>query len=316
MSSQNKPIFAIITRTKDRGVLFERAIKSVANQTYKNYVHIILNDGGDKNAVEKVLQKYSDKNRIVIHNKQSVGIVPALNQAIRASKSDYVTILDDDDQWSPERLEVSKKYIEDHPEYDAHVVKMDTVIESIENGKIVKKKAFLHPESGEGEISLYKQCIRNYISNGVVTYTRKIYDTLGGYDESLSIGEDWDFGVRLLMLQDVGMVSSGPSLVYYHQRPEEDGNLENSTHGLFEVLINQLRNKYLRLDLENGRYGVGMIMNQEEYDLQKIVRLEGHVNHVGEEIRGDIQSDLTYTLQHFSALARIKKVIDRRRGKR
>lgn len=35
----------IITRTKNRPLLLRRAIQSVANQTYKNYVHIIVNDG-------------------------------------------------------------------------------------------------------------------------------------------------------------------------------------------------------------------------------------------------------------------------------
>ena len=37
---------AIITRTKDRPLLLERAIQSVESQTYSDYVHVILNDGG------------------------------------------------------------------------------------------------------------------------------------------------------------------------------------------------------------------------------------------------------------------------------
>jgi glycosyltransferase involved in cell wall biosynthesis len=50
---------AVITRTKDRPLLLERAIKSVHNQTFKDYVHIIINDGGDSIALEKFLKTYA-----------------------------------------------------------------------------------------------------------------------------------------------------------------------------------------------------------------------------------------------------------------
>ena len=60
MSTQKQPKVAVITRTKNRNILLERALKSVHQQTMEDFVHIIYNDSGDEAAVEMLLEKYKD----------------------------------------------------------------------------------------------------------------------------------------------------------------------------------------------------------------------------------------------------------------
>lgn len=282
------PKVAIITRTKDRPLLLSRVLQSVSEQAFDDYVHVILNDGGDKDKLEKLLKQYKSDKRVVVHNKKTVGHTEALNQAIKAADSKYVTILDDDDSWPPERLEKTVSYLEKTGD-KAVVVKMDVVEEEItDSGKIHKMSQYLHPESGEGEINLFKQCYKNYISNGIVTYQREVYDELGGYDESLAVGEDWDFGIRLLTKYDVGFLRSEKPLFFYHQRPKQHGDQGNSVHAgvnVQEKTINVLRNRYLRKDLAMGGLGVGYIMNSLAQDESWIVRLEGHMNYSVEQLR-------------------------------
>lgn len=289
--SKARAIVAIITRTKNRPVLLKRALESIVEQTSKEYVHIVLNDGGDQMIFQEIIASVPDKRRIVLNNKASAGLIPALNQAIRASDSEYVCILDDDDSWHPQRLETVIDYIKKSPTTQACVVKMDVVVEDIIDGKIVRVDQYLHPDSGDGEISLYKQCARNYISNGIVTYSRKVYEELGGYDESLETAEDWDFGIRLLMKYDVDLIQTEQPLFYYHQRPDQKGDDGNSVHAgvrTQEVTINRIRNKYLREDIAKGVLGVGYIMNQTVADVSHIIRLEGHINqsekHIADKI--------------------------------
>lgn len=288
MSKQPKaiPKVAIITRTKDRSLLLERAIKSVEAQGYDDYVHVIFNDGGDPKKLDTLLKKYDNPRRVVVHNKETIWFTKALNQAIRSVDSTYITILDDDDSWPAERLAKTIPYLEKTGE-KAVAVKMDTIIEEIHGDKIKQLSQNLHPESGEGEISLFKQCYKNYLSNGIITYRRKVYDELGGYDESLEVGEDWDFGIRLLMKYDVAFLRDEPPLFFYHQRPGQKGVDGNSVHAGVsqqEKTINLLRNRYLRQDLQAGRFGVGYIMNKLEYDRTMTVRLEAHVNRWAEVI--------------------------------
>lgn len=277
---------AIITRTMGRSTLLARALKSVQAQTYKDYVHVIVNDGDDPKKLEAFLEKYPAKNRVVVHSKEFVGLVKVLNLGVRAVDSEYVAIHDDDDTWAPERLEKTIPFL-DKTGAKAVVVKMDVVVEEIEGDTIRKISQELHPESGEGEISLFKQCYKNYLSNGVITYRRDVYDELGGYDETLKTAEDWDFGIRLMMKYDVEFLRDEPPLFFYHQRPKQKGADGNSVHADVyqqERTINIIRNRYLRDDLNAGKLGVGYIMNSVPSDLDVVVRLEGHVNRTADRL--------------------------------
>lgn len=286
------PKVAVITRTiNDRPIFLERALRSVDEQTYENYVHVIYNDGGNEKKVEELLRKYPNEKRIVVHGKERLGLVKALNKAIRSADSEYVTILDDDDSWPSERLEKTISYLEKTKD-KAVVVKMDIVVEEVRDGKIEHISQNLHPESGEGEISLFKQCHKNYVSNGIVTYRRDVYEELGGYDETLETAEDWDFGIRLLMRYDVGFLRHEPTLFFYHQRPTQKGDQGNSVHaevGKQEKMLTIIRNRYLRSDLNVGKFGVGYIMNKLVHEEEMVIRLEGHINRTAENLGGQVQ---------------------------
>lgn len=310
MAKTRSATVAIITRTKNRPIFLERAIKSVLSQTYKEYIHVILNDGGDIGDVEDVLKKYPDKKRVTIHNKKSVGLVGALNQAINAVDSEYICILDDDDEMHKDRILLGLQAIQEHGGV-ASAVPMDIVIEGINSsGKIKEKNRFHHPDSWCGEISLYKQIHKNYLTNSVVLYKRSVYDELGGYDESLKTAEDWDFGLRLMLKYNVEQVMSDYALVYYHQRPdvvdEKNGNSVYAGVREQERSIMIMRNNYLRDDLTRGRFGVGFIMNDFEQNLENIVRLEGHVNYVERNLKEDFRSDVQRLDDHIKELKKNK----------
>ncbi|MBU2090763.1 MAG: glycosyltransferase family 2 protein, partial [Alphaproteobacteria bacterium] len=92
-----EPVVAIITRTKDRPILLRRAIDSVLAQHYSDWVHVIVNDGGDPAPVDGLLAGYMDAyaGRLVrVDNPQSLGMEVASNRGIAASASRYLIIHD------------------------------------------------------------------------------------------------------------------------------------------------------------------------------------------------------------------------------
>ena len=292
---------AIITRTKNRPILFERAVKSVTAQTSSDYVHVILNDGGDKAEVERILKDNPGKNRVIIHNKESVGLTKALNQAIRAVHSTYVAILDDDDTWAPERVKETNDYLDKHDDQDAVVVSMDKIIEKIDEDNIVEiQRDRWYP--GLQVVSLYDQMLDNYLSNGCTSYRRSLFEELGGYDESLEVAEDWDFGIRTLIRGDVFVMQK--VLAYYHHRPEQTGRDGNSVFAEYDTHkknLVKLRNKYLREDVKKGSLRVGYIMNSMAHSKEQAeklakdldsqtTRIEGHVNAATQPIVDEIKN--------------------------
>ena len=317
--SSHVPKIAVITRTKNRNLLLERAIKSVRSQSYKNYVHVVLNDGGDGDKLEALLNQYPDEKRIVIHNQQSAGITIALNQAINAVDSEYISILDDDDSWAPTRLETVVDFMDTSKNPGAIVV-MDRIIEKIEDGKVIEESRNRWLEGVES-VSLYKQCLDNYLSNGVFNYTRKVYEELGGYDESLDVAEDWDFGIRYMLRYDVDFISTKDALTYYHHRPSQVGPTGNSVFAGVDVHrqhLNTLRNKYLREDIQAGKLGIGYIMNslsyqqeqevsREQEDLQRVVRIEGHINYKVDSLEEKLKLAIDSTSLYKSIKDKIHK---------
>lgn len=284
------PKIAIITRTKDRPIFLRRAIESVRSQSFNDYIHVIINDGGEKDSLELLIKEYNDNRLHVIHNRVSNGLVKSLNQGVKAITSEYVAILDDDDSWPKDRLEKTISFL-DMSGAAAAVVPMDIIYEELEGDEIKYLSQVQHPDSGDGEINLFKQCQRNYISNGIVTYRREVFNSLGGYDETLETAEDWDFGIRLLLKYDVELIRNSSPLFFYHQRPKQSGPAGNSVFAEVyqqERTINIIRNRYLRNDINAGKLGVGYIMNQLTHDANNVVRLEGHMNYVAKEIASDI----------------------------
>lgn len=301
MSAKRTPITAIITRTKNRPLLLERAVKSVLAQTSKDYIHVILNDGGDKIEVEDILSQYPDLHRKVIHNESSVGLTTALNQGIRAVNSDFIAILDDDDSWLPDRVEKVTKYLEEKPEIKGVAVMMDRVIEEVKGDKIneISRNPWYE---GITEVSLFDQLLDNYLTNNCITYRRELYEELGGYDETLEVAEDWDFGIRYLLRYDISFIPE--VLALYHHRPEATGDEGNSVFAAMDLhkkKLITLRNRYLRKDIERGLFGVGYIMNNLDHERnlakaakveldEQTVRLEGHVNYATNQMVERIKS--------------------------
>ena len=192
---------------------------------------------------------------------------------------------------------------------------MDRIIEEIRGDEVVhiSQNRWL-PEMTH--VSLYKQCLDNYVATNCFIYRRDIYDELGGYDEKLGVAEDWDFGLRFLQKYDVEFLRTEKPLAFYHHRPQATGDAGNSVFaGVSEHEYHQhmLANKYLREDIKKGQFGVGYIINSLRYDqeqranlrkqaLEDVVRLEGHMNYVGEDIKSKVAKLHPGTLR-----SRIKK---------
>jgi len=111
----NHPLVSVVIPTYGRSHLLERAIGSVLSQTYDNLEIIVVDDNDSTSEhrihTENVLQIYLENDQITYlkHKKNSGGSV-ARNTGIKASSGEYVALLDDDDEWFPEKIEKQITY--------------------------------------------------------------------------------------------------------------------------------------------------------------------------------------------------------------
>ena len=96
---------SIYMPTKNRLQLLQRAIESVLRQDYENF-ELVITDDGSNDDTPRFLQHLSaqDPRIVVLRNDESCGPQIARNMAILASTGEFLTGLDDDDEFTNDRL--------------------------------------------------------------------------------------------------------------------------------------------------------------------------------------------------------------------
>lgn len=101
-------LVTVIIATYGRSTALKRAIYSVLNQTYSNLEILIIDDNDDvklKNNVREIVDSIPDKRIKLISNKKNLGGSLARNVGIMNSSAKYISFLDDDDEYLPEKIE-------------------------------------------------------------------------------------------------------------------------------------------------------------------------------------------------------------------
>ncbi len=106
----------IITVTKNSEKFIKQNIKSVLNQSYKNYEHIIV-DGNSKDNTVKILQSFKKKIKL-IKNHNDKGLYHAMNVGIKNSSGDIIGILNSDDIYFKNSLKLVNKYFNKNKSLD------------------------------------------------------------------------------------------------------------------------------------------------------------------------------------------------------
>ena len=83
----------------------EKSIKSVLNQTFKNFELIIIDDGSTDNS-KKLISKYSEHPKIRIIYQKNKGLISSSNIAIKASLGEFIIRLDADDYFDKNALSI------------------------------------------------------------------------------------------------------------------------------------------------------------------------------------------------------------------
>lgn len=98
--------------------IMKLAIKSIFNQTYRNFEFIICDDGSDDGTYEIVQNLVKEDNRVVlIKNSENKGLAYSLNRCLSIANGKYIARMDADDISVPDRLEKQIKFLDEHLEY-------------------------------------------------------------------------------------------------------------------------------------------------------------------------------------------------------
>jgi glycosyltransferase involved in cell wall biosynthesis len=90
------------------------AIESVINQSYRHWELILVDDGSTDSTREILDQRYRDHQQIRLVYQANHGAHHALNQGIALAKGRYISILNSDDLYHPDRLQTLLNHCDSH----------------------------------------------------------------------------------------------------------------------------------------------------------------------------------------------------------
>jgi glycosyltransferase involved in cell wall biosynthesis len=176
------------------------AVESVLNQTYKNFELIVVNDGST-DRTEEILKQYFDRIQYIYqHNK---GVAAARNTGIRVSKGEYVAFLDSDDIWAKNNLRLQINYLKNNP--DIGLIYGEIVNFNGHETDEELWSVIMETPRPKGHIfqDLILACL---FQTSTVMVRRRVLDTVGFFNESLPLGEDYDLWLRIAANHKVGYV--------------------------------------------------------------------------------------------------------------
>ncbi len=212
------PLVTIYIPTFNRRDILERAIDSVLSQSYQNLEIIIVDDCSTDATCEYLEGLAAADSRVIyLRNPTNKGACHSRNWAIEAASGRFITGLDDDDYFMPDRIQ----------EFVTHWQhkRPDTVALSSYYRHALPGEVREDPP-GQTSLSMKDLYLRNLAGSQVFTETRTLAD-LGGFDTRLEAWQDYELWLRLLTS---GQIEKVPSHSYVVDKSHPYERISNTRY--------------------------------------------------------------------------------------
>lgn len=200
-------LVSIILPTFNRAHVLERALNSVAAQTDPHWELIVVDDGSTDNSKEVFSNWLSERNlpqRVEWFRVAHGGVSRARNLGVREAQGEWLSFLDSDDEWQPDKLRAQRPLTDRFAWVHGEEI-------WIRNGVRVNPMK-RHKKSG-GRI--FKRSVDLCcVSPSTVMIRRELFEKFGGFREDFPVCEDYDLWLKISAVHEVGFVEK-PIIVKY-----------------------------------------------------------------------------------------------------
>ena len=181
---------SIITISFNTENTIEKTLQSVADQSYKNIEHIIV-DGGSKDNTLEICNSFSHVTKII--SEPDNGVYDAFNKGLKLASGDVVGFLNADDIFYDNNS--VQEIVNTFSKSNVDIVYGNLDYINV-NGKVIRNWISRSYEDG-----LVKKA---WMPAHPTFYCKKeVYDRLGGYNDSFKIGGDFELCLRFLEVNKV-----------------------------------------------------------------------------------------------------------------
>lgn len=191
------PLVSVVIPTYNHAHFLGRALQSVLDQTYTHWEVIVVDNHSTDNT-DEVMQKFIDS-RITFLKIHNNGVIAASrNVGIRAAKGEWITFLDSDDWWVPEKLQACRELMTDDVDLIYHALEIVRDHPALFKRKTIKSWQVKTPV-------LIDLMVRgNAIATSSVVVKKCLLDQVDGMTENpdMVATEDYNTWLRIAKLTD------------------------------------------------------------------------------------------------------------------
>ena len=186
-------LVSVYIPTFNRPDFLRRALLSLLNQSYKN-IEVLICDDGSSCDLSVIKEEFKDKFPVLkwVRNETSLGACASRNILIKMASGDYITGLDDDDEFLPDRI---NSFL-NAPELSRYPFLCSS--NYIFTGKMIYKGSRYY-----GKVQLDELLNSNIVGNQIFTKTEYLKN-IGGFDENFPSWQDYDTWVRMVLKYGAG----------------------------------------------------------------------------------------------------------------
>lgn len=214
------------------------AVRSILNQTYKNFEFIIVDDAST-DGTWLYLNSIKDERIKLIRNSKNLGLAASLNIALSKTTGDYIARMDADDISLPNRLKIQINYLLNNAQIDICGSWAKLVDDK---GDIIGE---IKKPIGDKQIKKMNQWITGIIHPTWLA-KRKVFEILKGYNPKYDMVEDYEFLIRAGRFT----MANIPKYLFLWRSPLERRSIEN---------IEKMYRKSLKVKLDyfkSGMFGI------------------------------------------------------------
>jgi len=290
---QNNIEISVIIPTHNRANTIVACVESVLSQSYPLNEIIIVDDNSSDDTIQR-LNRFKDE-IIILQTKSRSGAQTARNIGIKTTKSDWVSFLDSDDEWLPNKLEKQIFALKNVAYNPMTVVHGDCYKRDINSDK----KSHWQLDKIDGK-DVYKQLLSKSGTFFPSIFTSKqALDKIGLLDENIPSYHEWDTAIRLAKYCRFIHIQE-PLFIYNIHENSISKNSDTSVEG-YQYIINKFKNE-IKLLCGEEVFINHLIMNS-------VLAFNNNKNKMGRSILKEVPNNFfkKIFLQLFSYL-RIKPI--------
>jgi hypothetical protein len=188
-ASMSPPVVSVIVPAFNAKATLAHTIASVQRQTFEDFELIVIDDGSTDGTPEWLRNIRDDRLRVFSY--PNGGLAAARNRGIARARGEFISFIDSDDLWTPDKLAMQLEALRQRPQ--AAIAYSWTALVDQHGGFLFLKEQSRY--EGDVYAELLKHC---FVANGsnILVRTSCALE-VGGFSTALRRAGDWDFCLRV-----------------------------------------------------------------------------------------------------------------------